>query len=110
MTTRYQVGYSLKFMTADSATVNLEDVLSRFYEELLGLEDQHQDMVDPDIAASLADFTCDVDMVIEAGSVLDAQVKAAVYLRTALHTIEVGTPGWEAVIASLAKPKMLQDA
>ena len=104
MTTKFKVGFSLTFVTARPESIDFDDVLSRFYDELLDLEERCSELMDPDLTANLVDLTAEVEMIVEADSFLDAQVQAITIGRTALHTIEVGTPGWEAAIAGITAP------
>jgi len=103
-TAKFLVGFSLTFIPGRTGDHDFSDLLSRFYDELLAIEDRCPEVADPDIAASLTEFQVEVMMTVEAESLIDAQVTAITVGRTALHTIEVGTPGWEAVIAGIAAP------
>lgn len=112
MTDKFTVGFSLTFTASDPTSItsaSFDAVINRFYEELLDAEERCAELTDPDVSARLADLTADVVMVIEADSILDAQVQAITIGRTALHAIEVGTPGWEAVIADVASPRRLAE-
>jgi hypothetical protein len=102
--TRYPIGFGLRFVTANGNEADFDKLTDEFYDELLRLEDVCPEIIDPDIAVSLADLTVEVEMTVEAESLLDAQVRAINVARSALHTIEVATPGWEACIASITTP------
>lgn len=106
--TTHRVGFTLTFHAAQPEKVDFEAVLDRFYEELLATEEREPKLTDPDIAASLAELTADVLMEINADSFIDAQVCGITLIRTALHTIEVATPGWEAAIAGIVAPSPLE--
>lgn len=110
--TRYPIGFGLQFVTANGNEADFDKLTNEFYDELLKLEDVCPEIIDPDIAASLADLTVDVEMLVEAETLIDAQVRGINAARTALHAIEVATPGWEASIASITvpSPSELQDA
>lgn len=112
MTTTHRVGLCLTFIAADPRKINFQALLDRLYPELLATEERESDITDPDLAASLADLTVEIEMGVEAEYVIDAQLRAIVIVRTALHAIEVGTPGWEATIAGITSPTRLdlQDA
>ncbi len=109
--TTHQIRFSLIFVS-DSPDPDFEAVLDRLYTELLEIEERETDIIDPDLAASLTELTADVEMGVTAETIFDAQVRAITSVRTALHAIEVGTPGWEAAIASITAPtpRELQDA
>jgi len=104
MTTAIRVGLSLTFTTDTHPAADLGPILDRFYDELLDIEDREVDVEDPDMAAGMADLKADVEMTVTAESYLDAQIRTAVLVRAALHAAGVGTPGWEAIIASFAAP------
>jgi hypothetical protein len=110
--TRYRIRFELQFVTANGNEADFDNLTDRFYEELLNVEEACPEIIDPDTAASLADLTVAVEMLVEADHLIDAQFRGLAAARTALHTIEVATPGWEAVIASITapSPQELQDA
>ena len=109
MTDRYHIGAELLFFAAD-ARVNFDDLTDRFYEELLKLEEVDRTIIDPDIAVDLKRQTVVVELSVDADRLIDAQLHGMASIRTALHAIEVGTPGWEAEFASIMHPRELQDA
>jgi hypothetical protein len=114
VTTRYHVGFGLAFKCS-ADTSQFDALLDRFYRELLAIEEREGTIVDPDLAASLRDLTASVEMLVDADDPVTANLCALTAIRTALHTVEVGTPGWELAIASITAETrsagdMLQDA
>lgn len=73
---------------------DFDGVTDALYEALLDMDD----VIDPDLAATLTTGTIDVQMVVEAEDDLDAAAKAACLLRTAIHQLGGYTPGWEKAI------------
>ena len=108
--TTYTIGLSLTFHPGSTSDAPFETLLCAMLDELLAMENRDGQVVDPDLVASLADLTAEVHMEVVAASLIDAQLSAASAVRSALHAIEVGTPGWEAAIASFVRQPRLQDA
>jgi hypothetical protein len=111
MSNHYRVGFELKFIAGEGEPFNLDQVTNQFYDELLNTEDRSPEIIDPDIAAHLDECTASVELTVAADHFIDAQVVGATAVRTALHVIGLGTPGWEAVIAGIIalSPMELQD-
>jgi hypothetical protein len=64
-------------------------------EALLDLEESDPAIEDPDLASDIAIGCVDVQMIVDATDPAEAMVKAHTTLRTAIHQIGDGTPGWE---------------
>jgi hypothetical protein len=62
---------------------------------LYELDDSDPDVTDADLTARLADGRVTASMVAEAVDQAAAATKAMCVVRTAIHTIGDGTPGWE---------------
>lgn len=108
MSNQYRVGLQLQFAATAGEGVDFDELTDRLYDELLAIEDRCDNIIDPDIAASLADLRVTIELVVVADRLIDAQVSGISAIRTALHTIEVGTPGWEAMIAGIVAPAPLE--
>jgi hypothetical protein len=104
MTDRYHIGLSLVFKAMPGETVDFDDVTNRFYDELLNIEESCTDIHDPDLSANLENMTAVVELLVDADQLIDAQVRGISAVRTALHTIEVATPGWEAIFDGIVEP------
>ena len=110
---RYKVGVSLTF--AGECAGRFDELSDRLYEELLVIEDNDGGIVDPDMAVGLRDLTASVEMLVDAAEPVSANLCAVTAIRTALHAIGVGTPGWDLAIASITAEThrvsdLLQDA
>jgi hypothetical protein len=113
-TTRYHVGLTLRAIVRPGH--DFEAFLDRFYQNLLAMEEREDSrIVDPDMSASLAEHTFDVEMLVDADDPIEVSLIALTSVRTALHTVGCATPGWEVHVEQItsetrAASEQLQDA
>lgn len=90
MTTDYlviqQVQYIGDLARLDAMSDELADALAELESDVI---------VDPDLAVSLSTGVMDVQMVVRADYPHDAVQEAFCALRTAIHKVGGGTPGWD---------------
>lgn len=78
----------------------LDEFTDELMDQLLELEDRPH-IADPSVGASLAAGTFEVDLTIEAADSVAAHTCFMTTLRTALHAMGMGTPGWEDLIEEI---------
>ncbi len=99
-------------LTAHGEMPMPESAFEDLMDQLLEIERQDDEIVDPDLAGSLASGRLDIQMTVEASDPAKAGTKALCAVRTALHTIGGATPGWELADSRLrvSPSKVLADA
>jgi hypothetical protein len=90
----------MKYLTVQEVqfvgdAAELEERCGLLMDALLDQESSDSAIEDPDIAADLSQTRVDVQMLVEADDPAEAMTRAQTVLRTAIHAIGDGTPGWE---------------
>ncbi|GGK61036.1 hypothetical protein Sme01_02650 [Sphaerisporangium melleum] len=73
----------------------LEPHLDDLMEQLLAIEDADKAVEDPDITASLASGEAMISMFLDVADLPEAAQKLVAVVRSAIHAIGDGTPGWD---------------
>jgi hypothetical protein len=89
MTTRYYVEVHYRVLGGD------REALDAHADELMDALDEEPNLVDPDVGMNYEKSTVDVCTMIDAGSEGDALNTALTAVRSVVHRIGTGTPGWE---------------
>lgn len=69
--------------------------LERHVDELMTALDEEHNLIDPDLGVDLEQHTVDVCTMFDAHTEGDALNGALTAVRSAVHHVGAGTPGWE---------------